>query len=123
MDLQDVKGVGPSAASKLRAAGIDTVERLAQIDLRAARVAGLSSENVARLRTNARCLLRACNGDGDLTLVEGLGASAANKLRAAGVDSIEDLVELDLRRHDVEGLSTENVQRLKRNARFLVVDT
>lgn len=121
MDLEDVKGIGSSAAKKLRAAGVDDVEELADLDLRGMNIEGLSSENVARLRDNARTLLDAVDS-GDLTLVEGLGPSAAEKLSDHGVDSIEELVELDLRSEDVEGLSTENLQKLKRNAAYLVPD-
>lgn len=119
MELEDVKGIGASAASKLRAADVDSVEQLAELDLRGMNIEGLSSENVARLRDNARTLLEAVDS-GDLTLVEGLGPSAAEKLADHGVDSIEELVELDLRSEDVEGLSTENLQKLKRNAAYLV---
>lgn len=120
MELVDVKGVGDSAASKLRKAGIETVEELSDLDLRRQSVDGLSSENLATLRDNAQRLLKAQRA-GDLELVEGLGPSAKNKLHAAGVKTIDDLAELDLRSVDVDGLSTDHVQKLKRNARYLVV--
>jgi predicted RecB family nuclease len=120
MDLEDVKGVGESAASKLRAAGIETVEELSELDLRQRTVDGLSSENLASLRDNARRLLDAQEAP-DLVLVEGLGPSTKDKLHAAGVKTIHDLAELDLRSVDVDGLSTDHVQKLKRNARYLVV--
>lgn len=121
MELEDVKGVGPSAADKLRDAGIETVEELVEIDLRGTQVEGLSRDHVDKLRNNARRLLEA-QGSGDLTLVDGLGPSAASKLRDHGVETIEELIELDLRAEDVEGLSTENLQKLKRNAEYLVPD-
>lgn len=119
MDLTNVKGVGDSAASKLQAAGIETIEELSELDLRTQDVEGLSSENLANLRENAQSLLEARNG-GDLSLVEGLGPSTEQKLNAAGIESIEDLVEVDLRSTDIEGLSTEHVQKLKRNAQYLL---
>lgn len=119
VNLEDVKGVGASAARKFREAGVDTVEDLAELDLRGTSVSRLSSQNVAQLRDRAQRLLRAVE-TGDLTLVEGLGPVAARKLKAAGVETIEDLVDLDLRAQDVEGLSTENIQRLKRNATYLL---
>lgn len=119
MKLTDVKGVGQSAAGKLGAAGIESVEDLAEIDLRGTDVTGLSAENVARLRDHARTLLEAVE-TGELTLVEGLGPSAADKLNAAGVKTIEQLIDLDLRGEDIEGLSTDNLQKLKRNAEYLV---
>lgn len=115
-----MKGVGPSAKTKLKGAGIKTVEDLANVDLRKTDIEGLSSENVAQLRENANRYLAARNEAGDLTLVEGLGPSAADKLKHAGITSIEELAELDLRKADVEGLSTEHIQKLKRNARYLV---
>lgn len=120
MNLTHVKGVGPSAETKLEASGIETVKELAEVDLRKRDVDGLSSENVAQLRDNAQRFLQAREDTGDLTLVEGLGPSAAEKLNAAGVEAIEDLARLDLRQVDIEGLSTDHVQKLKRNARYLV---
>jgi predicted RecB family nuclease len=119
MELKDVKGVGRSAASKLRAAGIETVDELAELDLRRRDVDGLSSQNLTSLRDNAQRLLEA-REDGGLELVEGLGPSARRKLEDAGVETIDDLANLDLRTADVEGLSTDHVQKLKRNARYLV---
>ncbi len=119
MELEDVKGIGPSAAKKLRNAGIESIDELIDVDLRSTDIEGLSSENVAQLRENAQRLLRA-QDSGDLTLVEGLGPSAAEKLNNHGVKTIEELVDLDLRREDVEGLSTENLQKLKRNASYLI---
>lgn len=120
MDLVDVKGVGESAASKLQAAGIGSVEELSELDLRRQDVDGLSTENLASLRDNAQRLLEAQRAP-DLLLVDGLGPSTKDKLHAAGVKTIEDLAELDLRSVDVDGLSTDHVQKLKRNARYLVV--
>lgn len=119
VELSDVKGVGPSAARKLRQAGVTTVEGLAELDLRKQAVDGLSSENLATLRENAQRFLKAQQAN-DLTLVEGLGPSARRKLKAAGIETIDALAQLDLRKTEVEGLSTEHVQKLKRNARYLV---
>jgi len=119
MELEDVKGVGPSAARKLRDAGIETIEELVEIDMRGTRIEGLSRDHVDKLRNNARRFLEA-RDSGDLTLVDGLGPSAASKLEAHGVETIEDLIQLDLRSEDVDGLSTENLQKLKRNAEYLV---
>lgn len=119
VELTDVKGVGKSAESKLQAAGIETVEELSELDLRQKDVEGLSSENLANLRDNAIRLLQAQN-DGGLELVEGLGPSAKRKLKKAGIDSISKLADVDLRSTDVEGLSTDHIQKLKRNARYLV---
>lgn len=119
VELSDVKGVGPSAAKKLRQAGVTTVDALAELDLRKQAVEGLSSENLATLRENAQRFLKAQEAN-DLTLVEGLGPSAKRKLKAAGIETIADLAHLDLRKTDVDGLSTEHIQKLKRNARYLV---
>lgn len=122
MDLTQVKGVGPSAKKKLAKAGIESIEDLAEIDLRKTDVEGLSSENVAQLRENAERFLEARNSQANLTLVEGLGPSAEAKLKDAGISSIDDLAYIDLRKTDVEGLSTEHIQKLKRNARYLLSD-
>jgi len=118
MKLTAVKGVGQSAAGNLGAAGIETVEQLANIDQRDTDVTGLSGESVARLRDNARTLLEAVE-TGERALVEGLSPSAAQKLNAAGIETIDDLVSLDLRSASVDGLSTETVQKMKRNVEFL----
>lgn len=118
-ELQKVKGVGPSAQKKLEKAGIRKITDLAELDLRGDDADGLSKENLAKLRDNAKRFLEA-QKKGDLTLVEGLGPSAKKKLKDAGVKTIEDLVELDLRSSRVEGLSTENIQKLKRNAEYLL---
>lgn len=117
-----MKGVGPSAKKKLTKAGIDSIEELSEVDLRQTDVEGLSSENIAQLRENAQRFLQAQDDRGDLDLVEGLGPSAAKKLQKAGIESIEQLAEVDLRQTDVEGLSTEHIQKLKRNARYLLPD-
>lgn len=119
MDLETVKGVGASAAKKLRNAGIEDVDDLAEMDLRQVDIEGLSNRHLKKLRSNAERFLEA-QGSDDLTLIDGLGPSAAKKLNDAGIESIEDLVELDLRSADVEGLSTENLQKLKRNAEYLL---
>jgi predicted RecB family nuclease len=118
VDLTNVKGVGESAASKLENAGIEAIEELAGLDLRTQDVDGLSSENLANLRDNAQRFLDA-QETGDLELVEGLGPSAEQKLNNAGIETIGDLIEVDLRSTDVEGLSTEHIQKLKRNAQYL----
>lgn len=122
MKLTDVKGVGQSAAGKLGAAGITTVEKLAEIDLRQTNITGLSNHHIATLRDNAQKLLQAQQHPTDLTLVQGLGPSARDKLQAAGIKTIDQLTELDLRTHEIDGLSTDNLQKLKHNARHLTTD-
>lgn len=122
MELTQVKGVGPSAKKKLESAGITSIEELAEIDLRKTDVEGLSSENIAQLRDNAERFLEAQDHPGRLSLVEGLGPSAEDKLKGGGVKTIDTLAEIDLRKTDIEGLSTEHIQKLKRNARYLLPD-
>ncbi len=117
--LEEVKGIGPSAAGKLRASGISNVEELASIDLRNGGVRGLSKDHLAHLRANARQVLDARKAP-ELILVDGIGPATAAKLEAAGVASLESLAEIDLRIDDVPGLSTPRLQRLKREARRLV---
>lgn len=118
-ELTNVKGVGKSVANKLEGADIGSIEELAEVDLRSVDIEGLSSDHVARLRENAERYLEA-QDTGELTLVEGLGPSAKGKLQDAGIKNIEDLASVDLRSKDVEGLSTENLQKLKRNAEYLL---
>lgn len=117
--LEEVKGIGPSSASKLRASGISNVEDLATLDLRNGGVQGLSKDHLDHLRANARKVLEAQQTP-ELTLVDGIGPATATKLEAVGVASIEKLAGIDLRVDDVPGLSTRRLQRLKREARRLV---
>lgn len=119
MALEEIKGIGPSSARKLRVSGVERIEDLAELDLRNGGVEGLSKHHLARLRANARTFLEAQEAP-DITLVDGVGPSVAAKLAAAGVESIEDLVELDLRRQEVDGLSTPHLQRLKQAAMHLL---
>ncbi len=120
MGLEDVKGIGPSAAAKLVAAGVKTIADLAGLDLRKTTVRGLSSENLTTLRENAQRLLDVRKDPSRLERVPGLGPSAARKLRAVDIVTIHDLAQLDLRAQEVHGLSTEHLQRLRREAIFLV---
>lgn len=96
-----------------------TVEALAELDLRRCKVEGLSTEHLDHLRSNAQRFLQA-QAEPDLTLVDGLGPSARRKLEKAGIKTIPGLANLDLRKRDVPGLSTSHLQKLKRNARYLV---
>jgi predicted RecB family nuclease len=114
-----VKGVGVSAQRKLKAAGVETVEQLADLDLRKVDIVGLSADHLAQLRDAAQRFL-AAQKKSDLSLVEGLGPSARRKLEDAGIGTIEALANLDLRKTDVDGLSTQHLQRLKRAARYLL---
>jgi predicted RecB family nuclease len=120
LDLTAVKGVGASAQRKLKAAGIETIEHLAELDLRKVDIVGLSADHLAQLRDSAQRFLAAQQKRGDLSLVQGLGPSSRRKLEESGIATIEALANLDLRKTDVDGLSTEHLQRLKRAARYLL---
>lgn len=122
MGLEDVKGIGPSAAAKLVDAGVETVADLADLDLRKTTVRGLSAENLSTLRGNAHRLLDVREDPSRLERVPGLGPSAARKLRAVDITTVPNLADLDLRAQDVHGLSTEHLQRLKREAVYLLDD-
>lgn len=117
--LTDVKGVGVSAARKLERVGVRSVGELAELDLRSVAIDGLSPAHIAYLRDSARRFLEAQKRP-DLTLVEGLGPSARRKLERAGVTTVDQLADLDLRTRTIPGLSTAHLQKLKRNARYLL---
>lgn len=56
-DLRFVQGLGPSAVRKLESVGVRTIEELLELDLRSARIPGLSTAHLQRARWSARYLL------------------------------------------------------------------
>lgn len=88
--IEEIEGIGPAFAKKLRAAGIDTVERLL--------TAGASRAGRAEIEANTGIagghILRWCN-HADLMRIHGVGKQYAELLEAAGVDTVKELRNRD----------------------------
>ena len=86
MKIQDVEGIGPEFAAKLKDAGVDTTEALLQ---RAGDRRGREGLSQATGLTEHQ-LLKWVN-HADLMRVNGVGSEYADLLEAAGVDSCAEL--------------------------------
>jgi predicted flap endonuclease-1-like 5' DNA nuclease len=87
-NIEDIEGIGPSNATKLRAIGIATVEKLLEEG------ATRSGRQKIVETTGARDdqILRWVN-HADLYRIEGVAAEYAELLEAAGVDSVPELAQ------------------------------
>jgi predicted flap endonuclease-1-like 5' DNA nuclease len=88
MKIQDVEGIGPMYADRLKAAGVDTTDELLE---RAASSAGRASLAAAAGITEKQ-LLEWVN-HADLMRINGVGSEYADLLEAAGVDSCAELAQ------------------------------
>lgn len=88
MKIQDVEGIGPEFATKLRDAGVDTTEALLQ---RAGDRRGREGLSQATGLTEHQ-LLKWVN-HADLMRINGVGSEYADLLEAAGVDSCAELAQ------------------------------
>ncbi len=88
MKIQDVEGIGPEFAAKLKDAGVDTTEALLQRagDRRGredlAQATGLTEHQLLKWVNHA-----------DLMRINGVGSEYADLLEAAGVDSCAELAQ------------------------------
>lgn len=88
--LEDIEGIGPAQAEKLRAAGVRSVEALLASGGRAAgrtelaNATGISGAQILRWVNHA-----------DLCRLNGVGPEFAELLEAAGVDSVPELAHRD----------------------------
>ena len=87
-NIEDIEGIGPTNASKLKAIGISTVEQL--LERGAAR--GGRQEIVQATGARDDQVLRWVN-HADLFRIKGIGAEFAELLEAAGVDSVPELAQ------------------------------
>ena len=88
MKIQDVEGIGPVFADRLKAAGVDTTDELLD---RGASSAGRANLAAAAGITEKQ-LLEWVN-HADLMRVNGVGSEYADLLEAAGVDSCAELAQ------------------------------
>ncbi len=86
--LKDIEGIGPSLASKLKRAGVGSVQQLLRKGCSAAgrraiaEAAGIDSGRVLRFVNHA-----------DLMRIRGVGGEYSELLEAAGVDSVPELAQ------------------------------
>jgi predicted flap endonuclease-1-like 5' DNA nuclease len=88
MKIQDVEGIGPVFADRLKAAGVDTTDELLE---RGASSAGRANLAAAAGITEKQ-LLEWVN-HADLMRLNGVGSEYADLLEAAGVDSCAELAQ------------------------------
>lgn len=86
--LEEIEGIGPAMAAKLRAAGILTVEAL----LEAGATSAGRQELAARTGINATQILKWVNR-ADLMRVRGVGEEYSDLLELAGVDTVVELAQ------------------------------
>jgi predicted flap endonuclease-1-like 5' DNA nuclease len=84
--IEDIEGIGPSHAAKLKEMGISTVEKL--LEKGASRGGRQEIASTTGLRDDQ--ILRWVN-HADLYRIKGVGAEFAELLEAAGVDSVPEL--------------------------------
>ncbi len=84
--IEEIEGIGPAFARKLRAAGIDTVEHL----LSAGAGPGGRAEIETKTGIAGGNILRWCN-HADLMRIHGVGKQYAELLEASGVDTVKEL--------------------------------
>ncbi|MFN8035314.1 MAG: DUF4332 domain-containing protein [Acidimicrobiia bacterium] len=86
--IEEVEGIGPAYAEKLRAAGVATTDALLEL--------GASSKGREELATkagvSAKLILEWVNHV-DLFRVKGVGSEYADLLEAAGVDTVPELAQ------------------------------
>jgi predicted flap endonuclease-1-like 5' DNA nuclease len=88
MKIQDVEGIGPVFAEKLKAAGVDTTDELLE---RGGSKSGRANLAAASGLTETQ-LLEWVN-HADLMRLDGVGSEYADLLEAAGVDSCAELAQ------------------------------
>lgn len=114
--IEDIEGIGPAQAEKLRTAGVRTTDALLE---RGATAAG-REDLAGATGISPRSILEWVN-HADLYRIRGVGAEFADLLEAAGVDTVAELAqrnaknlaetfgELDLARNTVRRIPSEDV--------------
>lgn len=86
--IEDIEGIGPQYAEKLRAAGITSTDKLLELGATAktreeiATKTGISSKNILGWVNHA-----------DLFRIKGIGSQFSELLEAAGVDTVPELAQ------------------------------
>jgi predicted flap endonuclease-1-like 5' DNA nuclease len=87
-NIEDIEGVGPAIAQKMRDAGITTTDAL--LDKAATKKGREALADVLGL--DAKRMLRFVN-HADLMRIKGIGGETSELLEAAGVDSVPELAQ------------------------------
>jgi predicted flap endonuclease-1-like 5' DNA nuclease len=86
--IEDIEGIGPQYAEKLKAAGINTVEKL----LESGATAKGRDELSAKTGISAKLILTWVN-HADLFRIKGVAGQFSELLEAAGVDTVPELAQ------------------------------
>src|SRR3972149_9351925 len=86
--LEDIEGIGPSYAEKLRKAGIDTTDELLK-----AGASPKGRDEIAGKSSISGSLILEWVNHADLYRIKGVGSEYADLLEAAGVDTIPELAQ------------------------------
>jgi predicted flap endonuclease-1-like 5' DNA nuclease len=87
-NIEDIEGIGPSYAEKLRKAGVDTTDEL----LRAGATPKGRDEIAAKSDISGTLILEWVN-HADLYRIKGVGSEYADLLEEAGVDTVPELAQ------------------------------
>ena len=88
MNIEDVEGIGPAYAAKLKEAGINTTD-----DMLMAGATAASRAKVADMTGISGKLILEWTNHVDLMRIDGVGSEYADLLEAAGVDSPAELAQ------------------------------
>lgn len=86
--IEDIEGIGPQYAEKLKAAGITTVEKLFELGA----TAKGRDELATKTGINSKSILRWVN-HADLFRIKGVAGQFSELLEAAGVDTVPELAQ------------------------------
>lgn len=87
-NIEDIEGIGPAYAEKLRAAGATTDAKLLEIG-----ATKKDRQNLAEQTGISEDLLLKWVNRADLARVKGVGSEYADLLEAAGIDSVPELAQ------------------------------
>lgn len=87
-NIEDVEGIGPVNAAKLKEAGVGTVEKMLEFGASPAGRADLAAKTGLTNNMILEWVNRA-----DLARVRGVGSEYADLLEAAGVDTVAELAQ------------------------------
>jgi len=86
--LEDIEGIGPSYAEKLRKAGIDTTDELLK-----AGASPKGRDEIAGKSSISGSLILEWVNHADLYRIKGVGSEYADLLEEAGVDTVPELAQ------------------------------
>ena len=107
--IEDIEGIGPDAAQKLQAAGVNTVEALLE------KGASPSGRDALAAATGIRAaLILEWVNHADLYRIRGVGSELSDLLEAAGVDSVPELARRNAEALHVKIVEVNEAKKLVR---------